>query len=155
MDDGEVRVVADAFDLFEGVFKFREIGIAIDRSLHQRKIKIGSKRQGLSVNLCPAADKYFPWHAVNLQFIEGSDRFHTGECKTCPADNDGCAIRQGPPNGFEGFAAHNDRVARGELFEPLEILGQMPRDAIALADDAIQGHRCDRFELFHSRDGKI
>ena len=69
--------------------------------------------------------------------------------KAAAADDDRFAIRQRPPDGLERFAAHNNCVAGGDLLEPFEIVGQMPWNLVAAADDSIGGHGCDNFKALH------
>lgn len=63
--------------------------------------------------------------------------------------HDGLAIGQRLADGLKGFAPHHDDLTGGGGFEPLEILGQMPRDLIAVANDAIERHGGDGFEGSH------
>lgn len=62
-------------------------------------------------------------------------------------EDDVLAIGQGAPDGFVGFAAHDDGVAAGGALEEFEVLGELPRKVATPADDAVGGHRDDAGEL--------
>lgn len=65
------------------------------------------------------------------------------------AEDDVDAAGQGFAEAFKGFSSHDDDVAQGLLFEPLEIRGQMPGDFVSGADHPVEGHRGDGLEVFH------
>ena len=70
-------------------------------------------------------------------------------------EHDRGAVRQRLADGLEGLAPHDDDLAGGHLLEPLEILGQMPRDAVAGANHPIERHGGDGFEGFHTAMGAL
>ena len=45
--------------------------------------------------------------------------------------------RQHFGQAFKGLPAHNDGMAHGEGFEPLQIIGEMPDQAVVLPDDSV------------------
>src|SRR5437016_2487605 len=63
---------------------------------------------------------------------------------------DNCsAVGQRFADGFKSFATHDDYLPRGHFFKPLEILRQLPRYFVPLANDAVKRHGGDGLKLFH------
>ena len=65
-------------------------------------------------------------------------RMFFDEALRVPREDQIFTVRQRLAETLKCFAPHDDDVAHGRLFEPFEILRQMPRDFIARADDAVQ-----------------
>ena len=68
-----------------------------------------------------------------------------GQIRALREDDIGAA-GQRFPNGFIRPSPHDDRVAHGQAFEPLQILADMPGDFAFVANDAVFGHGDDNGE---------
>ena len=149
MRDFELGSVADFFHLREPVFESGEKSIALHLALHERQIKIGTERERLRVNLGAAADKNFPRFGSEVDLAQIRNGAHAGEGELRPAENNRLAIRQRFTDRLKRFAPHHDDVSGGELFEPLKIFRQVPRNSVSGANHTIEGHCRDGFEVFH------
>src|SRR5260221_488539 len=141
--------IQDFLDEVELVFELREKNIPFHDSFNQREIKVGTKGEGLLINLRAAADEHFPWLIRHINLSQVGNGSHPWILELRPAQNNGRAIRQRFADRFKGLAAQDNHMPGGHLFEPLEILREMPRDSAALTDHPIERHRSDGFKLFH------
>jgi hypothetical protein len=65
-----------------------------------------------------------------------------------PGEDNIGATWKGFAQAFESATTHDDRMAERTAFEPAEILGQMPWDAVFDSDHSVFAHRRDGFEPF-------
>lgn len=151
MRNRKVRLLHHFFNCGELVFEGREESVAFDGALDEGEVDIGAKGQGLGVDLGAATDEDVAGLGVGMQLGKVRNGLDTRVGEAGARKDDGRAIGKRLANGLEGFAAHDDDVAGGHLLEPLEVLRQVPGDFVALADDAVEGHGGDGFELLHAR----
>lgn len=149
MQDRELRVIGDDFDLFEAILKCRKERIAFNLAFYERQIQIRAQRQHLFVNLRAATNEHLARLGIHFERLQVWNRDHSRMRKRAAAHDDGFAVWQDAPDRFKRSPTHYDGVAGRHLLEPLEILGQMPRDFITVTDDSVQGHRRDRFRVLH------
>ena len=65
-------------------------------------------------------------------------------CQCAIAGQDDVAPpREQPGQAFEGLAPHDHRAAHGQRLEALEVAGDVPRQLVVAADDAVDGARDD------------
>jgi len=149
VEDREVRVVGNDFDLFEAVFERRKEGISFDLALDQRQIEVGTKWKSLRVELGAAANEHFAGFGADIERFKPGNSHNARMRKATAADHNRFAMGQRPPDGLKRLASHDDGVASGDLFEPLKIFRQVPWDFVVATDDSIEGHGCDGFEALH------
>ncbi len=77
--------------------------------------------------------------------VDDGDAF--GRPLAIAGEDDVLALGEGATDGFVGLAAHDDGVAAGGAFEEGEILGEVPGEVAASADDAVGGHGDDAGEV--------
>src|SRR5688500_9885757 len=63
------------------------------------------------------------------------------------SEDDVRAVGQRLWQARKGLPAHQHNASRGEFLEPPEILRQMPWNLAPAPDDAVEGHRSDRFQI--------
>ena len=98
-------------------------------------------REG-AVNLCSADDENFLVAAGDiLGAVDDIDALMAP--LVIPSEDDIAAFGQRSANRFEGFSAHQDRVAEGGFFEEREILWQVPRQGSVASDQTVRIHSDD------------
>jgi hypothetical protein len=149
MQDFETGGVEQFDDEFEGVLERGEEGIALNVTLDQCEIQVGTQWQRLLVNLSAAADEDLaailrvPFPIQSRQIRDG---FDAGDWSRRAGQDNRGAVWQRFADGIESFAAHDDDMAGGHFFEPLEIFGKVPGQIAAGPDHPVEGHRGDGFE---------
>ena len=137
----------------------RKERIACDLSIDFRQIHLRCAVQRLRIDITTADHKR---HGIRRtrgkRFLQSMDDRAARRHERCRSrDDDIGAIRQAPPDRFEGLASHDHAMTGGELAKSLEILGQVPGHFVARADGAITGQggddRDDRW--VHWESGKV
>lgn len=149
MQDFEFGCVADFFGEFETVFEGGKEGVAVYFAFDEGEIEVGTERECLRVDLRAAADEHVARFGGEIDFAQIGNGPHAGIGKLRAAQDEGLAVRERFADGLKRFPAHHDDIAGGKLFEPLEIVGQMPGDFIFRANHAIERHGGDGLEVFH------
>src|SRR5690242_1441860 len=95
MQNAELRAFEKRLHQDEFIFERRKKGVALHRPVDQGEIKIGTERQGLSVDLGSAANKQIPsvpFRRVGIDLGEVGYRLDTGNGLTRAAHDDGGAL---------------------------------------------------------------
>src|SRR5881296_3173222 len=80
MEDSEFRPIQNFFHDFKPVLERRKEPVALDDSFHQREVKVGTKRQGLFVDLRAATNKIVQGriHRAELQKVFNDSQVDCG-----------------------------------------------------------------------------
>lgn len=149
MDYLKVRSLKDCRVLSEKILKRWKECITMNLPFDQRQEKLRAKGQGLRIHLRSSTDEdaaSLEWRRFRLDFIQTSENGDSGDCAGGAAQNNRGAIRQRASDGFKRFSTHDQHMPGSRFLEPLEVLRQMPWDAIPGPDDTIQGHGGDGLE---------
>ena len=128
--------------LFEAAGQFRIKSIPVKISIDRCEIYPIRQLKSLGVKIRPADDEcLFGFYTLN-RFLDRTEKSRVFRWfRFCPAHDKILAVGQGFADAFEGFPAHDHGTAGGQLFEMLEILGEMPGEFIVLPDHPISRHR--------------
>jgi len=150
MDPGEMVDLEAGFSeddtlIGEVGFEGWEPGIAIGSVMDPGQVEVGAAGEKQSVDLGSATDPDWPWILLEQGPERGGvgDGSGTGSGEAGTGKDDGVATGQRATDGFEGASTHDQDAAEGGAFEPFEIGGEMPGNAVLHSDDAVVGHGRD------------
>ena len=98
-----------------------------------------------SVHVLAADNEAFPLRQGREQVFHGMEKEHALRRLIIPISCKHIVhpSRQHFGQAFKGLPSHNDGMAHGEGFEPFQIIGKVPDEAVILPDDPVCRPGCD------------